>query len=80
VGDFLGNRKQKAIRQLISVLYLWEEGYGTAIATGGSAMWSLTKYAAQHPIILQIVIAEMNKSTGTKKKLLEEIVNKADIK
>ena len=79
-GIFWATGNKKAIRQIISVLYLWEEGYGTAVATGGSAMWSLTKYAAQHPIILQIIIAEKNKSSGTKKKLLEEIVNKADIR
>ena len=79
-GIFWATGNRKAINQIISVLYLWEEGRGRAAATGGAAMWSLSKYAAQHPKILQIVKAERDNSSGTQKNLLEEIVSKVEKK
>jgi hypothetical protein len=79
-GIFWATGNSKAISQIISILYLWEEGRGATAATGGSAMWSLSKYSAQHPRILQIVKSERDNASGTKKKLLEKIVSKAEVK
>lgn len=77
-GIFWATGNKTAISQIISVLSLWEQGRGAAVAIGGAAMWSLTKHANQHPTILQIVIAERDNSSGTQKNLLEKIINNAE--
>jgi len=77
-GNFFATGNNKAITQIISVLYLWEEGRGKEVTIGGAAKWSLAYNAVQHQKVLQIVKNEMEISSGTKRNMLEEIVNKAE--
>ena len=79
-GIFWANGNEKAISQIVSVLYLWEEGRGAPAATGGAVKWALTRNAAQHPKILEIIKTEMDSGTETQKKLLQEIITEVEEK
>lgn len=75
---FFATGSEDAIKRIISVLHLREEGHGMEIIIGGAAQWSLTSNAVQHKRVLNILKNEAKKSTGITKKILEEIIKNAE--
>lgn len=79
-GSFYATGNDKAVHQVISVLYLWEEGHGTEVTIGGAAKWSLANNAIHHRKVLEIIKNEMENASGSKRKLLKEIADTIESK
>ena len=77
---FMATGDAAPVRRIISVVHLLEEGHGAEIMVGGAARWALTSNARQHKRVYDICRQELQRSEGTTKSLLEQILAQADKK
>lgn len=71
---FFATGNEEAVKRIISVLHLQEDGNQIGIAIGGAANWSLTANTKTHKKVFEICKSEMVEQEGATKRLLEKIV------
>ncbi|NOQ80997.1 MAG: hypothetical protein GQ548_00550 [Methylophaga sp.] len=74
---FFATGNEEPIRQIASVLHLFEEGHGMKIAVAGAAKWSLTSNATHYPEIKAIIQKLEKIASGEQKTVLKDILEKS---
>ena len=79
-GAFFATGDAKYVREVIEILDLAEDKADpTVLVVGGAARWSLTSNAYQHKRVLAICEEGARASSGTRKRILDEIVSRAKV-
>ncbi len=63
------------VQKILSYIPLKEKASALDVLLEGTLTWSLARNAQQHPVVYEICKEELMKSSGSKKKLLEEIIS-----
>ncbi len=80
-GQFVASGDERCVRRVIGALYYLQETEDLAkILIGGAARWSLESNAAQHPRVLEICKQSRTAAREDVKKVLDEIIEKAEKK